>query len=484
MVFSSVTFLFLFLPLVIALYYLTPRSQRNSILLLASLLFYFWGTLELFFIILVSIGTDYLLGRIQIGTKSQRVRQGCVATSLIINLGILAYFKYFNFFIENISHFFLSLGLQPITGIEVALPIGISFYTFQTLSYQIDLYRRDVPVQRSLRDFSLFVSLFPQLIAGPIVRYKKIHKQLTERQESVERFFSGIGRFSCGLGKKVLIADGLAPLVDQVFSTPPQDLSTGVIWLGIFAFFLQIYFDFSGYSDMAIGLGRMFGFELPENFRHPYAARSITAFWQRWHITLTMWFRDYLYRPLSATGQSKFRASLNVYIVFLLCGLWHGANWTFIVFGLYFGTLLVIEHHFWARWGRFLPRLIQHFYMILAVLIGMIFFRSPDISYAFDYIAQGFSFVSVEHHVRVSELLNDELVLLLVLGSVFSLPVVPLLREWATKLKISTEYRPILRPLTNSVMMSLPILGCSLVLLLSFLVTSARVYNPFIYFEF
>lgn len=485
MVFSSVTFLFLFLPLLIPLYFITPRNQRNLLLLAASLLFYLWGSGHQILIIFFSIALDYLLGLVQVATDRQPLRRLCLVVSLIGNLGLLAFFKYTNFFIANINAVFQSFGIGPMPYLDVVLPIGISFYTFQTLSYQIDLYRGDVEGQRSLRDFALFVALFPQLIAGPIVRYKDIAHQLRSRVETLHGFVTGAARFSVGLGKKVLLADGIAPLVDEAFSRAPHTLSPEAVWIALFAFLLQIYFDFSGYSDMAIGLGKMFGFKLPENFRYPYAARSITAFWQRWHITLTTWFRDYLYRPfVGSHTRDPLRVSMGIFIVFTLCGFWHGPNWTFVMFGVYFGVILVLERFFWPSVGRHLPNVVQHVYTWGLLLVSAALFRSPNMGYAVDLLAQGFSFSRDPLAVQLRELVNNEHALLLVVGFIASMPVLPAAQAWLDRL-LEREQSLVGAPfVSRALSRAVPALGCVIVLALCFVAVASRVYNPFIYFQF
>ena len=407
----------------------------------------------------------------------------CVWLSVLGNIGLLAYFKYFNFFIDNANHILGSLNIAHIPLLEISLPLGISFYTFQTLSYQIDLYRGKVKAQRSLRDFSLFVSLFPQLIAGPIVRYKEIERQLSDRKESIDQFFYGCGRFICGLGKKVLIADGLAPLVDSIFVNSPSDLSVQVVWLGLAAFLLQIYYDFSGYSDMAIGIGRMFGFRLPENFRYPYSARSITAFWQRWHMTLTAWLRDYVFTSIVSKKRSSLSTDFAIFFVFLLCGFWHGANWTFIVFGAYFGLILIIERHYWQRYGRYMSPALQHLYVVFILLLSVAFFRSPNLTYALELLARAFSFQNNPQSLILVEVLNNERVIILISGTLFSMPLVPFILKMLEKIDTHSQRSVYQAPLKVARQL-VPCFACLLVFLLSVIASSAATYNPFIYFQF
>ncbi len=392
MVFSSVTFLFFFLPVCLAGYYLVGRRLRNVWLLFSSLVFYTWGGGALVSLLIISTVVDYAMGWVVSsgvrGGNRSLVRLG-VLGSVLVNLGLLSYFKYANFFVEQLN----SLGLGDIAWTSVVLPIGISFFTFQSMSYTIDVARGRVDHLRNILDFGLYVTLFPQLVAGPIVRFHEISDQLQDRELSVERFALGAARFSHGLAKKVLIADSVAPIADAAFGANAAALGPAGAWLGIGAYTIQIYFDFSGYSDMAIGLGNMLGFTFPENFRRPYSAVSITDFWRRWHITLSNWFRDYLYIPLGGSRRSSGRTMTNLWIVFVLTGIWHGANWTFLLWGLYHGAWLVAERLTGQRpvgegasWAP-LRRTIT----LLAVMVGWVMFRSHDASGAVEYLGAMFS---------------------------------------------------------------------------------------------
>ncbi len=392
MVFSSVTFLFFFLPICLAGYYLVGKRLRNAWLLLSSLVFYTWGGGALVSLLIISTVVDYAMGWVVssgVSTGSRRLIHLGVAGSVLVNLGLLGYFKYANFLVEQLN----SLGLGEIAWTSVVLPIGISFFTFQSMSYTIDVARGRVEHLRNPLDFGLYVTLFPQLVAGPIVRFHEISDQLHNRVLSLERFALGATRFSHGLAKKVLIADSVAPIADAAFQTDASGLGLAGAWLGIAAYTIQIYFDFSGYSDMAIGLGNMLGFTFPENFRRPYSAVSITDFWRRWHITLSNWFRDYLYIPLGGSRGSNGRTLANLWIVFVLTGIWHGANWTFLLWGLYHGAWLVAERLTGQRpvgdgasWAP-LRRAIT----LLAVMVGWVLFRSPDAGSAVEYLGAMFS---------------------------------------------------------------------------------------------
>ena len=371
MVFSSLLFLFLFLPAVLTLYYCSPRRIRNLILFVTSLFFYAWGEPVYIVIMLVSTLTDYFFGLLlDKPSLSAAKRKGVVALSVVVNLTLLSYFKYADFLIGNINALF---GTDiPLT--DLPLPIGISFYTFQSMSYIIDVYRGTAKAQRNWIDFGAYVSLFPQLVAGPIVKYSTIAEQLNHRTESTRLFAEGIRRFTIGLAKKVLLANNIGLLWTTISSAQPESLPMFTAWLGIIAFAFQIYFDFSGYSDMAIGLGLMFGFRFNENFNKPYTSQSITEFWRRWHISLGSWFREYVYIPLGGNRHGLLKQARNILIVWLLTGLWHGASWNFILWGLYFGVILMIEKWWGLKLLAALPRWVRHVYAIILILIGWVLF--------------------------------------------------------------------------------------------------------------
>jgi len=386
MVFSSITFLTGFLPIVLVLYYLLPAKGRNShrmrntLLFVMSLLFYAWG--EPIYVILMIISTfaDYGFAlyaeRWNQRGDHRRARRAVYAT-VIFNLGMLGFFKYTDFIIGSLNGIFkLDIPL-----LNLPLPIGISFYSFQTMSYTIDVFRGEAKPQKSPLDLGAYVALFPQLIAGPIVRYSTVAEQLEERRETLDRFSAGFCRFIIGLGKKVLIANQVGYVYTQLSTASLSGGSLSVLgaWLGIIAFALQIYFDFSGYSDMAIGLGRMFGFEFLENFNYPYVAKSITDFWRRWHISLSSWFRDYVYIPLGGNRVGRFKQYRNLLVVWLLTGIWHGANWNYVLWGLYYAVLLMMEKAFLGRWIQKLPAILQHTYTLLLVLIGWVIFAIEDL---------------------------------------------------------------------------------------------------------
>jgi len=389
MIFSSVLFLFLYLPLVLLCYYIVPRRFRNCILFLFSLLFYGWGEPIYIVIMLFSTLLDYMCGHFahKFRLSAPKKAKAAVITSVIINLGMLGFFKYANFFIQNINTLFATELLKPLS---ITLPIGISFYTFQSMSYTIDVYRGDAPVQRRIIDFGAFITLFPQLIAGPIVRYSDISNELNERCENTDLFAQGITQFIAGLGKKVLLANNFGLLWDLYSTQPSAELSILGAWIGIIGYAMQIYFDFSGYSDMAIGLGKLFGFHFPRNFNYPYTANSITDFWRRWHITLSTWFREYVYIPLGGNRKGPSRTYLNLFIVWMLTGFWHGASWNFIAWGVYFAVLLILEKWFILRLLERWPGWLRHVYTLLLVLISWVLFSIETLPEAFSYIGAMF----------------------------------------------------------------------------------------------
>ncbi len=385
MVFSSLLFLFRFLPVVLILYFIAPRGLRNFILFITSLIFYAWGEPVYFVLMLFSTLVDFTHGMLVDKYKKQgndKAARRTVASAMIINLALLGFFKYADFIIGNIN----ALTGASIPLLNLALPIGISFYTFQTMSYTIDVYRGEAQVQKSIISFGAYVVLFPQLIAGPIVQYKTIAKQLVERKETADRFSYGVMRFMSGLGKKVLLANNIGLLWDQISANPAGEISVVMSWLGITAYAFQIYFDFSGYSDMAIGLGQMFGFRFLENFDYPYMSKSITEFWRRWHISLGTWFKEYVYIPLGGNRKGFAIQIRNIAIVWLLTGIWHGASWNFVLWGAYFGVILVIEKVFLLKLLKKLPAWVSHVYTILLVWVSWVIFAFDDLSRGIDYL--------------------------------------------------------------------------------------------------
>jgi len=372
MVFSSITFLFYFLPIVLGIYYIVPNKIKNIVLLLASMFFYFYGEPKYVLIMIISIICTYLFGILM--DKYKKYSKLFLILSICVSTGILVYFKYANFIIQNINLWLTN----KIDFIYVVLPIGISFYTFQLISYTIDVYRGDAKVQKNILKLAMYISLFPQLIAGPIVRYTTIEEEIENRKYSFEKFALGVRRFIIGLGKKVLIANVLGELTNIFLST--NEPSVLFYWMYAIANMLQIYFDFSGYSDMAIGLGKMFGFEFLENFNYPYIATSVTDFWRRWHISLSTWFRDYIYIPLGGNRASKIKWLRNILVVWLLTGLWHGAAWNFIFWGVYFGILLIIEKVFLGKYLEKIPKFLSRIYVLTIVAISFIIFSGESMA--------------------------------------------------------------------------------------------------------
>ena len=377
MLFSSTVFLFLFLPAVLLLYYIVPRKVRNLVLFVFSLVFYAWGEPVYVFLMIGSTVVAYITGLLADKTVKGRkawVPKVSLIVAILWNMGLLLFYKYSDFFIVNANNIF---GFS-IKELKLVMPIGISFYSFQTLSYVIDVYRGDVKAQKNYLTLGTYVALFPQLIAGPIVRYKDVAEQMKNRRETMGNFAEGVKRFSIGLGKKVLLANSIGALFDTISNTPQSDMSVTAAWLGIIAYTFQIYFDFSGYSDMAIGLGKMFGFDFLENFNYPYISNSITDFWRRWHMSLSSWFRDYVYIPLGGNRKGKVRQCVNIMIVWFLTGFWHGANWNFMIWGVYFGIILLCEKLFLLNGLKKIPKVFAHIYALILIVIGWGIFAFDD----------------------------------------------------------------------------------------------------------
>ncbi|GJM20720.1 MAG: alginate O-acetyltransferase [Planctomycetota bacterium] len=482
MLFSTPVFLFGFLPIVLLLYGLMPKRFSNTVLLSASLLFYAYGAKEVVLAMLGSITVNWLLGlSIANHLGTARARLG-VALAVSFNLGMLVYFKYTNFLVENVNALAESLGAEPWDVAYVLLPIGISFFSFQAMSYVIDVARGDAPPQRNPVDFALYIALFPQLIAGPIVRYADIARQLGERRVTAPGFAEGVRRFLIGLGKKMLLANTVAQVSDELFALPASSLSTSLAWLAVLCYSLQIYFDFSGYSDMAIGLGHMFGFRFLENFNYPYIARSITEFWRRWHMSLSSWFRDYLYIPLGGNRGSRGATLRNLMLVFLLCGLWHGASWSFVVWGLFHGSFLVIERVALSAQLARLPRALRHVYTLLVVMVGWTFFRAETLEQALTLLGAMAGFARAPDP-SLSVALSTDALLLWTLGAAIlgCVPWLPRVRTWLAQ-PTSRNGAP------SAGLRAALATGGTLALLVVFLgcamFMAAGTHNPFIYFRF
>ena len=468
MLFSSIVFLFTFLPAVVILYYLLPVRFRNVILLLASLVFYAWGEPVYLFLMLLSILFNYFSGLdIARNLQDKRAAKRSLVFNLIINLAVLGFFKYEGFVLDTLN------GILPvhISYHALPLPIGISFYTFQILSYIIDVYRGNVKVQTNLPNFALYVTMFPQLIAGPIVQYADVDEQLASREVSRTKFGEGSMYFIRGLAKKVLLANTSGMIFTEVSGLAKGNIAVMTAWLGAFAYMFQIYFDFSGYSDMAIGLGKMFGFEFNMNFNYPYVSKSITEFWRRCHISLSSWFRDYVYIPLGGNRVSKIKHIRNLLIVWFLTGLWHGAAWNFVAWGLYYGVILIIEKYLLSPVLDRLPDVVRHIYSIVLVVIGWVLFFSSSFGQAADYIRVMFGAGAHGFADRESMyLLTSNLILWLIL--IFgSTPLVHFRYEHMLRTKKWNT------TIINSVVYVALFIVC-----IAYLVTET--YNPFLYFRF
>ncbi|WP_431028891.1 MBOAT family O-acyltransferase [Lysinibacillus sp. LZ02] len=461
MVFSSLLFLFLFLPAVLILYYSAPRRMRNLILFIMSLLFYAWGEPVYIVIMLVSTVTDYSFGLLLDKPNMVAIkRKGIVACSIIVNLLLLSFFKYADFFIQNVNAF--AGTNMPL--LELPLPIGISFYTFQSMSYIIDVYRGTAKAQRNWIDFGAYIALFPQLVAGPIVKYSTIAEQLQQRSENMKMFAEGVRRFTIGLAKKVLLANNIGLLWDTISSSNLETMPVLTAWLGIIAFAFQIYFDFSGYSDMAIGLGLMFGFRFNENFNKPYIAQSITDFWRRWHISLGSWFREYVYIPLGGNRRGLAIQMRNILIVWMLTGFWHGANWNFIVWGLYFGVILLMEKWWGLTLLLRLPRWMRHLYAIVLILIGWVLFAFEQPTAIVDYLAAmwGFNGQSLWNADTVYFFYTNAVLLFVLI--IASLPI----KQWSKMNELSFVH----------------VVWYAFLYLLSVAYLVDATFNPFLYFRF
>lgn len=477
MVFSSTVFLFIFLPLVLGVYFALPGMLRNSWLLVMSLLFYAWGEKVFALVMLGSITANYIFGLLVETTKGTKAGRWVLGFSVAANLSLLIAYKYAGFFAESLNPALLSLHFSPLHLQPGHLPIGISFFTFHAISYVVDVYRGNATVQKNFFNFALYESLFPQLVAGPIIRYQDIADQINARKETLEDFARGVSRFVLGLAKKVLVANVLASMADQIFALNSDGLSAPIAWLGALCYTLQIYFDFSGYSDMAIGLGRMFGFQFVENFNYPYISQSIQEFWRRWHISLSTWFRDYLYIPLGGNRVPPWRIYLNLVTVFFLCGLWHGASWTFVIWGLLHGFFLVIERQKWMGWLERVWRPLRHAYALVVVVVGWVFFRADSLSMACAYLRTMAGFGSgnpATHHLPLY--VDNVTILALIAGVIGSMPVSIL----AGKINARFSRSPLLDAcgaLVRTITLSTLFILCSMEL-------ASGTYNPFIYFRF
>lgn len=464
MLFSSITFLYYFFPAVLILYFIAPKMLKNTVLLLSSFIFYAWGEPKYIFLMLISIICGYVCGLLIEKFKGKTASKVALVFSCLISLGMLGYFKYADFFITNFNAVTgLSLPL-----LKIALPIGISFYTFQILSYTVDVYRGTVPAQRNFINLAAYVTMFPQLIAGPIVRYFDVEKQLTERTHSIAKASEGVRRFVCGLSKKIFIANILGELAGLFLASKEQ--SVLFCWIYAAAYSLQIYFDFSGYSDMAVGLGKIFGFDFMENFNYPYISSSITEFWRRWHISLGSWFRDYVYIPLGGNRVSKLLWFRNIFIVWMLTGFWHGANWNFIVWGLYFAVFLIMEK-LWLKDFLSKNKIFGHFYVLILVMISFVIFGAPDFRLSFECIKGMFGFAGLPLATAETLYYLKSYGLILAIAVIGSMPLPKKLYAMAEK-----KF-----PAVTAVAEPVAVVAL-LLLATAYLVDGS--FNPFLYFRF
>ena len=466
MLFSSIPFLYYFLPSVLILYFIAPKKLKNMVLMLSSLVFYGWGEPKYVILMIASIVIGYFSGILIEAFSQKKLSKVFLGVSVVVNLGFLAYFKYADFFIEN----FNAVTGMSVSLLRIALPIGISFYTFQILSYTIDVYRKDVKAQKNIINLAAYITMFPQLIAGPIVRYSDIAKQLEERTHSFENFSKGMRKFVLGLGKKILIANTLGELCDIFKSS--DEKSVLFYWLYAVAFGLHVYFDFSGYSDMAIGLGRIFGFKFSENFNYPYISKSATEFWRRWHMSLGTWFRDYVYIPLGGNRVSKPRWFFNIFVVWFLTGFWHGAAWNFIIWGLFFAVILIIEK-VWLLKRLDKSRVLSRIYTLVVVGISFVIFNATDMKEAFSYIGgmfgvDGIPIVSTEFFYYLKSF-----AVTIIIGIIGATPIVKRCVENIFENSKASKVLWVLEPIG---------LVALLAVMIAFLVDGS--FNPFLYFRF
>ena len=462
MLFSSLTFLFCFLPATVGMYYLVRRELRNIVLLLASILFYAWGEPRYLPVIFATITISFFGA---LAVERFKYKKILLTLFILLDLSLLFYFKYTNFFLENLNMIF-----HQKWSLKVVLPLGISFYTFQALSYLVDVYRGQVKAQKNYLKIALYICLFPQLIAGPIVKYHDVSDQIDNRQETIDKVYYGIRRFIIGLAKKVLIANTVGKIADQIFTLPVNEFDAPIAWLGAISYTLQIYYDFSGYSDMAIGLGSMFGFKFLENFNYPYISSSITEFWRRWHISLSTWFKDYLYIPLGGNRKGKIRTYINLILVFLLTGFWHGASWIFVLWGLWNGLFILFERATgWAiKEATIFRKCLYHLYTIVVFVIGWVLFKSENVVRARDYLLNMLGLTSGhEVYLKLPYYLNRFNLEILLIAILFAIPIFK---------DILNKKNVLVQTITNVILAILFVMCVSEL--------AVNTYNPFIYFRF
>ncbi len=469
MLFSSMTFVFMFLPIVLVLYLVTKKELHNPILLIASIIFYAWGEPKYLAIMLLTILLNYF-GAIAVD-KFKNHKKIILASTVVANLGFLVYFKYFNFLIDNCNNL-LHAHIQPL---DIVMPIGISFYTFQALSYVVDVYRGDCKVQKDVYKLALYICLFPQLIAGPIVKYHDVAEQIDSREVNFEKVDLGVKRFIIGLSKKMLIANTMGAIADKIFVQDPSTFSHGIAWLGSIAYSFQLYFDFSGYSDMAIGLGLIFGFRFMENFNYPYISKSITEFWRRWHISLSTWFKQYVYISLGGNRVGKLKTLRNLGIVFLLTGIWHGAAWNFVIWGLWHGFFIILEKiinikEFEQKYTQNWVKALQHIYCIFIFVIGWVMFRADNMNYAWKYLMNMFGMLKIQTEeiaYGFAYYVDTVEVIIFIAALLCSVPL------FSKMLEIKNKFG---KALINVWLLVLFILSAATI--------ASSTYNPFIYFRF
>ena len=468
MLFSSMTFVFMFLPIVSAIYLLARKELQNYILLLASILFYAWGEPRYLAIMILTILVNYIGANYISRSHNPKHRKLLLMGTILVNLGFLFYFKYFNFVMDNLNQLFNA----RFSFVDVVMPIGISFYTFQALSYVIDVYRKEVKAQKDIYKLALYITLFPQLVAGPIVKYHDIDEQISNRNVSFDKVAYGVKRFIIGLAKKMLLANTLGAVADKIFAQPVEQFDTLTAWIGALAYTLQLYYDFSGYSDMAIGLGAIFGFKFLENFNYPYISKSITEFWRRWHISLSTWFKEYLYIPLGGNRVSKPRNIFNLLVVFLATGIWHGASWNFVFWGLWHGAFIIFEKisGWHKKVGGWKISLTQHLYAMFAFVLGWVMFRADNMAYACAYIKNMFGLIP-EHKIsyKMAYYVDNLEILAFIVAIICAMPI------FQKMLEVKYEHK-ILRSIINIWLMVLFIVSAASM--------AASTYNPFIYFRF
>jgi len=499
MVFSSIIFLYAFLPAILVLYFLTPRRGRNALLLLGSLFFYTWGEQLLVFVMLTSTVVDYVCGLIiysrfdskdletgSIPERRTRTQKAALLSSIVVNLLMLGVFKYFNFAMDNYNAFMAWVGLEHLAAydmIRIVFPLGISFYTFQSMSYTIDVYRGQARADRNFINFACYVTMFPQLIAGPIVRYTSVAHELKNRQTTIPGFADGVRQFIIGLGRKMLVANVLAEAVDAIFALPNEEITMTLAWTAMGLFALQLYYDFAGYSDMAIGMGKMFGFHFPPNFNYPFIAKTMSDFWRRWHMSLSTWLRDYLFEPIGGFWEGRARSCLNVMVVFVACGIWHGASWNFVIFGFTLGGCVVFEHLVRADRSKIFQSPLGHIYLVVVLLINLIVFRGETVDQSAVFFKAMLGFSGLSNPVYPTGLfIKPETIVVALAALLGSIPIVPWLRKSIDRAvqELGTSAGSTLEFIRNFAVTAI----LMTILILSAMKLAVGTYNPFIYFRF